>query len=126
MTKPSHITSMVLSVVVILGSFGILSSSMAAGDKKAINKHEEGKALAFNNKKGNCLACHAMDDGDMAGNIGPALVAMKLRFPDKTKIREQIVDSSINKADTIMPPFGVNEILTEEEIDKVVDYIYSL
>ena len=28
--------------------------------------------------------------------------------------------------DTLMPPFGANKILTEEQIDAVVDYLYSL
>ncbi len=31
----------------------------------------EGKSLTFDRKKGNCLACHMIDDGELAGNNGP-------------------------------------------------------
>ena len=40
----------------------------------------EGK-VTFDRKKGNCLACHMIEDGELAGNNGPPLVAMKARFP---------------------------------------------
>ena len=43
----------------------------------------EGKKLTFDRKKGNCLACHMIDDGELAGNNGPPLLAMKARFPDR-------------------------------------------
>jgi phosphatidylserine/phosphatidylglycerophosphate/cardiolipin synthase-like enzyme len=51
-----------------------------------------GQEIAFNNKKGNCLACHAMPGtkGEMPGSIAPPLIAMKLRFPDRAKLRAQI------------------------------------
>ncbi|MEZ5541607.1 MAG: sulfur oxidation c-type cytochrome SoxX [Pseudomonadota bacterium] len=85
-----------------------------------------GKEVAFDRKLGNCLACHAVDDGDLPGNIGPPLISMKLRFPDKSKLRAQIWDPTVNNPNTIMPPFGRHKILTEEQIDQVVDYIYTL
>ena len=34
----------------------------------------EGKKLTFDRKKGNCLACHMIEDGELAGNNGPALL----------------------------------------------------
>ena len=39
------------------------------------NDIAEGKKLAFDRKKGNCLACHMIDDGELAGNSGPPLIA---------------------------------------------------
>ena len=98
-------------------------SSAQAADAKAI---AEGKALAFNRKKGNCLACHAVDDGVSPGNVAPPLVAMKARFPDKAKLRTQIADATIANPNTMMPPFGRHKILNGTEIDKIVEYIYSL
>ena len=44
------------------------------------NDVQEGKKLAFDRKKGNCLACHMIDDGELACNSGPPLIAMKLVF----------------------------------------------
>ncbi len=87
---------------------------------------EQGKKIAFDRKKGNCLACHQIAGGTLAGDIGPPLVAMKARYPDKAKLREQIWDPRKRNPHTIMPPFGPHRILSEKEIDLVTDFIYSL
>ena len=76
--------------------------------------------------KGNCLACHAIDDGELPGNLGPPLIQMQLRFPDKSALREQVWDATARNPDTVMPPFGKHRILTAEEIDLIVDYIHTL
>ncbi len=86
----------------------------------------EGKKIAFNRKLGNCLACHQIPGGDAPGNVGPPLIAMKARYPDKAKLRAQIWDASAANPDTVMPPFGRHSILTEKQIDAVVEFIYSL
>ena len=85
-----------------------------------------GRDIAFDRGKGNCLACHVIADGQLPGNIGPPLMAMKLRFPDPDRLRAQIWDASARNPETIMPPFGKHRILTGEEIDLVVAYLYSL
>ena len=86
----------------------------------------DGKKVAFDRKKGNCLACHMIADGSLPGNIGPPLVAMKARFPDKADLRAQIWDSTVANPNTIMPPFGKHRILTEKEVGLVTEFIYSL
>ena len=85
-----------------------------------------GKKLAYDRKKGNCLACHVMDDGESPGNVAPPLLAMKARFPDKNKLKQQIWDARKANALTMMPPFGPHKILSEEEINQIVEYVYSL
>ena len=85
-----------------------------------------GKELAFNRKKGNCLACHAIAGGSLPGNIGPPLIAMQARFPDKKALRAQIWNASANNPNTIMPPFGKHNMLSDAEIDKIVTFIHSL
>ena len=87
---------------------------------------EQGKALAFDRFKGNCLACHYVEGGELTGNYGPPLIAMKMRFPDRDALRAQIWDAAIKNPDTRMPPFGRNHILTEQEIDLVTDFLQSL
>jgi sulfur-oxidizing protein SoxX len=87
---------------------------------------DEGRQIAFDRNKGNCLACHEIADGEAPGNIGPALTAMPSRFKDKRQLREQIWDATRFNPETSMPPFGRNRILDPEEIDKVVDYLWSL
>ena len=106
---------------------GLLSSSVfAAQEGEEMSRLEQGKAIAFDRFKGNCLACHYVEGGDLTGNYGPPLIAMKVRYPDRDALREQIWDAAIKNPQTRMPPFGRNRILTEEEIDLVTEYIQSL
>jgi L-cysteine S-thiosulfotransferase len=105
---------------------GVLSLSPQLANAADGSVIAQGKKIAFDRKKGNCLACHKIEGGDLPGNIGPPLVAMKARFPNKSKLRAQVWDSTRNNPNTMMPPFGRHEILTEAEIDKVVEFIYSL
>lgn len=86
----------------------------------------KGKEIAFNRSKGNCLACHMMDGGELPGNIGPPLIAMKARFPDRAVLREQIYDARIKNPNTMMIPFGPHQVISDEEIDLVTDYIHTL
>jgi sulfur-oxidizing protein SoxX len=89
----------------------------------------DGRSLAFDRNKGNCLACHALPNEPKAespGNIGPPLMNMKERYPDRAKLRARIWDESVFNPDTVMPPFGRNKVLTEQEIDLVTDYIQGL
>jgi len=106
----------VLCFITLLAGTSIAS----AGDA------EDGKKVAFDRKKGNCLACHMIEGGSLPGNIGPPLVAMKARFPNKADLRAQIWDPTVANPNTIMPPFGKHRILSEKEIDLVTEFIYSL
>jgi len=87
---------------------------------------EEGKVLATERAKGNCLACHSFDGGELAGTLGPPLLAMKLRFPERDALKSQICDATIRQPDSRMPPFCRHGILTEDEVELIVDYLYTL
>ncbi len=95
-------------------------------DKLGQTPVNPGKQLAFSRDKGNCLACHKIEDGEFPGNIGPELKALPTRFTDKQQLREQIWDATHFNPETSMPPFGKNKILTETEIDQVVDYLWGI
>ena len=103
-------------------SLTLIASAATAADALLA----QGKKLAMSRSKGNCLACHAFDDGELPGTIGPPLLMMPQRFPDRAVLREQIWDPTVRNPDTVMPPFGRHGILTEAEIDLIVDYIHSL
>jgi sulfur-oxidizing protein SoxX len=110
----------------LIASLGLASLGYAA---EGVTGQADGRSLAFDNKKGNCLACHAIPGDpktEAAGNIGPPLVNIKQRFPDRAKLRAQIWDATVANPDSVMPPFGRNKILTEEEIDLVTDYVQGL
>lgn len=112
-----------LASALLIGASLSTTTAIAAESGSSI---EEGKNLAFSRPKGNCLACHMIIGGASPGNIAPPLVAMKGRFPDKQVLKEQIWDASQRNPETSMPLFGRYGVLTEDELDKVVDYIYSL
>ena len=56
-----------------------------------------GRAMAHDVYKGNCLACHRVPGDPLAvslANIGPPIVQMRERFPDRAVLRAQIWDST--------------------------------
>ncbi len=118
----AHITT-TASIVTLIGCLGFMPGVASADEGADVAK---GKELAFNRKKGNCLACHQIEGGSLAGNIGPPLVAMKARFPDYDKLRAQIYDARKNNPNTIMIPFGPHVVLSGKEIDLITKFIYTL
>ena len=117
------ILSTVSVVALALGSLSFTPKIVNAAEKSAV---EQGKELAFHRKKGNCLACHKIAGGSLPGNIGPELVNMKARYPDKSKLRAQIWDATAANPNTIMPPFGKHKMVSEEDIDKIVEFVLTL
>ena len=115
-------TPTVITLLISLLAFGFSTGSFAA-DEAMIKK---GKEVAFDRKKGNCLACHMIEDGSLPGNQGPPLVAMQARFPDKAVLKAQIVNPLTRNQNSIMPPFGLHNIISDEEIDAIVEYLLTL
>ncbi len=113
-----------LKALTSVAALVLSSAAVAAGAET--DRLAAGKEIAFDRNKGNCLSCHMMDDGELPGNSAPPLMMMQMRFPDRAKLREQIYDASGRNPDTIMPPYGRHRILSEEELDLVVDYVHSL
>ena len=120
MRKPAKLIAAASTVAMLLGSMALVPSTAVAADA------DKGKKLAENRKKGNCFACHSYEGAHLPGNIGPPLVAMKARFPDKSKLREQIADPTKSNPNSMMPPFGKHNVLTEEEIDHITEWVYTL
>jgi sulfur-oxidizing protein SoxX len=114
-----------LGLLILAAAFGQAHPALADEAQRVA----AGARLAHEVAKGNCLACHAMPSDASAvtsANIGPPLVAMRARFPDRELLRRQVWDAGLINPDTVMPPFGKHQILTTEEIDLIVDYLYTL
>ena len=112
-------------------AFGMstLSATALAVDRPEMEFNgdaEAGKAIAANRAKGNCLACHMIVGAESPGAIGPALIAMQTRYPSKEALARQIWDATVKAPEAAMPPFGKHEILTQQELIDVVEYIWSL
>ena len=85
----------------------------------------QGGCIVIDRRKGNCMGCHEIA-GTSAGNIATKMENMAQRWPDKAKLRAQIHDAAKFNPDTVMPPFGRHNILSADEIDKVVEFVLSL
>jgi sulfur-oxidizing protein SoxX len=107
-----------IGVVLVLGT-------AAMGQSTAQSSVADGEKLAFDRGKGNCLTCHVIKGGDAPGNLGPALADMKQRFPDRKELFAIIFDETKRNPQTVMPPFGRNLILTNEEINSIIDFLYT-
>jgi len=119
MRKPAKLIFAASAVAVLLSAMIAPVSAYAASA-------EEGKKIAEDRKKGNCVSCHAYEGANMPGNAAPPLVAMKARYPDKAKLRAQIADPTKANPNTIMPPFGKHGILSGKDIDAITEWVHTL
>jgi L-cysteine S-thiosulfotransferase len=110
----------IAAMLFLLGAIA-LSSGAALAQTAAM----PGQTLAFDRGKGNCLTCHDIKGGDAPGNVGPLLTDIKSRFPDRRELAAIVFDETKRNPQTVMPPFGRNLILTNEEIEAVVDFLYT-
>ena len=103
-----------------------LALCAAARPAAAQSSVAEGQKLAFDRSKGNCLTCHVIKGGDLPGTIGPELVDLKNKYPKREDLLAIVFDETRRNPLTVMPPFGRNRILTDKEIDAVVDFLQTL
>ena len=116
-TKPAFIPA--LSAALLIGAASI-------GQAGAQSTAAEGQRLAFDRGKGNCLSCHQIKGGEFPGSIGPALKDIKTKYPDRNELVAILIDETRRNPQTVMPPFGRNRILTEREINAIVDFLQTL
>lgn len=107
---------------------GVAPSSEVCGDKVNPPKDTvtQGGCVVVDRRKGNCMACHMVPGVSTPGNVAPPLVSIKQRFPDRAKLRMLVWDATEIKKDSIMPPFGKHKILSDDEVDKVVEFLLTL
>lgn len=103
-----------------------IAAGLAASPVLAQSAVTDGQKLAFDRGKGNCLTCHVIKGGDLPGTIGPELKDLKAKYPDRNELVAIIFDETKRNPQTMMPPFGRNRILTEQEISAIVDFLQTL
>jgi sulfur-oxidizing protein SoxX len=103
-----------------------LGALATAAPARAQSAAAEGQKIAFDRGKGNCLSCHQIKGGDLPGSIGPELKDLKSKYPDRNDLIAIVSDETKRNPQTVMPPFGRNRILTEQEINAVVDFLQTL
>jgi sulfur-oxidizing protein SoxX len=102
-----------------------LLAGLSAGSAHA-QSAPEGQKIAFDRSKGNCLTCHVIKGGDLPGTIAPELKDIKSKYPNRADLVAIVTDETLRNPQTVMPPFGRNRILTEPEINAVVDFLQTL
>ena len=109
-----------LTLALVIGAFASIGAAQAQ------SAAAEGQKLAFDRGKGNCLTCHVIKGGNLPGSIGPELLDIKSKYPNRADLVAIITDETLRNPLTVMPPFGRNRILTEKEIEAVVDFLQTL
>jgi L-cysteine S-thiosulfotransferase len=121
-TAPALVPALVLTFVLAV----TIGLALATDPARAQSSVAEGQKLAFDRGKGNCLTCHVIKGGDLPGSIGPELSGIKQKYPDRKDLVAIVNDETKRNPLTVMPPFGRNRILTEQEIDAIVDFLQTL
>ena len=118
MTAVLHKSALLLALAFLAG--------VAVNPARAQSTVTDGQKLAFDRGKGNCLTCHVIKGGDLPGSIGPALTDIKSKYPKREDLVAILTDATKRNPLTVMPPFGRNRILTDKEINAVVDFLQTL
>jgi sulfur-oxidizing protein SoxX len=118
-------------------AFPCLSYTLACGKaatrkpvKKALEgplngNAEKGKQIAQARDRGNCLACHVMPGGSQPGSRGPDLSHFGSSGRSGAEAYAMVYDMRTVTPETLMPPFGTNEILTDQDLRDVVAFLLS-
>ena len=104
----------------------LITAALVSSPARAQSGAAEGQELAFDRGKGNCLSCHEINGGDLPGSIAPPLKDIKSKYPDRKDLIAILTDETRRNPTTVMPPFGRNRILTEQEINAIVDFLQTL
>ncbi|MFC1672859.1 sulfur oxidation c-type cytochrome SoxX [Pseudomonadota bacterium] len=98
-----------------------------------------GRKIAINRKKGNCLACHVMPipEQQFHGLTGTDLNGVSSRISE-AELRMRLVDAKVINEDTMMPSFfktGQHRvlkkfegktILSAQEVEDVIAYVMTI
>ncbi|MDA8168895.1 MAG: sulfur oxidation c-type cytochrome SoxX [Nitrospiraceae bacterium] len=114
------------SNIVALG-FALILFSLP-GAVLAKGNAENGKKIVESRSLGNCAACHVVPGMEFPGDVGPDLAKSMEGYTerDRDTVRQWVWDARQFNPDTIMPPFGPNKLLTKEQVDDVVEYLFSI
>ena len=100
--------------------------------KHSIKPVIEGWCLLIDRNRGNCLACHNVvvdawpEFLPVAGNAGPVLENLSDKYASRVEVRNLVYDASKNFPDTVMPQYGGHGILSDLEIDLIVEFLMGI
>jgi L-cysteine S-thiosulfotransferase len=123
-------------LIIILTASAALALSM--GSQVNAQSAESGFRIMFDQRGGNCAACHSIADalGKKSGTqstFAPPLDGVASRY-SKAQLVQWVTDARQLKPQTLMPPFGVDlnsstakgRLLTDSQIADVVAALETL
>jgi L-cysteine S-thiosulfotransferase len=88
---------------------------------------ERGKKLFGDRSKGgSCMVCHVVPGASLPGNIGPELSTYGTWGRTDSQTYNYIYDPRRFNPASMMPPWGTNGILNDQEIKDLVTYLKTL
>jgi L-cysteine S-thiosulfotransferase len=85
-----------------------------------------GRDLAMRRDKGYCVICHQLPSENWPGTVGISLTKYRQhKYPDAV-VYQHIFDARVLNPNTVMPPYGTNRILNDQEIRDLVAFLQSL
>lgn len=140
--------------IIGVGAFLVLSGTADAAEKYTVANNAiqasltgkpgdpaNGRKVAIDRRKGNCLACHAIaaiPEQQFHGNIGPALDGVGAIYSE-AELRLRLVNPKILNPDTMMPSFyrttGFHRvqkkwqgktIISAQEVEDVIAFLKTL
>jgi sulfur-oxidizing protein SoxX len=104
---------------------GLMVAALLAAATPALRPASAAASDALKLINAQCQQCHEIKGVSDFGNVGPSLVDVKSRYPDRKDVVAIVNDETKRNELTVMPPFGRNLILTHQEIESIVDYLYN-
>ena len=98
---------------------------MEAGEfiRQLKRQHPEARVVAMSARRSYGVS----DPAALAKQLGAtALLAPGAGAADEAKLRARIYDPLASNPDTRMPPCGKHQIITDEELEAIVAYLYTL
>ncbi|HNA28979.1 MAG TPA: sulfur oxidation c-type cytochrome SoxX [Thiobacillaceae bacterium] len=85
-----------------------------------------GREIALRPDRGYCVVCHQVPGEDWPGTVGTPLLHFKQHDYADGAVFQQIFDPRVINPQSVMPPYGANGILTEQDIRDLVAYLQSI
>jgi sulfur oxidation c-type cytochrome SoxX len=128
-----HRAALVLMpVVAVVSLAGCAQQSAALSDQATTASRtaslEQGWRILFDQRQGNCAACHSIPDqkGTKTGiqsTFAPALDGVASRYSTE-QLRQWVVDARKINPNTLMPPFGA--MLSAQQVTDVLAALQTL
>jgi L-cysteine S-thiosulfotransferase len=121
-----------MPVVAVMSLAGCAQQSAALSDQATTASRtaslEQGWRILFDQRQGNCSACHSIPDqkGTKTGiqsTFAPALDGVASRYSTE-QLRQWVVDARKINPNTLMPPFGA--MLSAQQVTDVLAALQTL